>query len=182
MKVKQVLFIQGGGDGGHEADAKLAASLQTSLGNEYEIKYPEIQPDESPDFGWTQQIGKKISEIKGDVILVGHSFGASMILKYLSENSVDKKIDGIFLIAAPFWSGNEEWKTALKLQDNFAEKLPAETPIFFYHCQDDEEIPFSHFDQYKQKLSQAVFRVIKRGGHQLNNDLTLIAADIKSLH
>jgi len=118
-----VLFIQGGGDGGHEADAKLAASLQTSLGNEYEIKYPEIQPDEPPDFGWTQQIGKKISEIKGDVILVGHSFGASMILKYLSENSVDKKIDGIFLIAAPFWSGNEEWKTALKLQDNFAEKL-----------------------------------------------------------
>ena len=181
MKVKQVLFIQGGGDGGHEADAKLAASLQTSLGNEYEIKYPEIQPDESPDFGWTQQIGKKISEIKGDVILVGHSFGASMILKYLSENSVDKKIDGIFLIATPFWSGNEDWQSALKLQANFADKLPGEVPIFFYHCQDDEEIPFSHFAQYKQKLTRAIFRVIKSGGHQLNNDLTLVAKDIKSL-
>lgn len=32
MKVKQVLFIQGGGNGGYEADAALTASLQAELG------------------------------------------------------------------------------------------------------------------------------------------------------
>jgi len=180
--MEQILFIQGGGEGGYEADAKLVASLQTSMGSDYEIKYPEIKSEESaPDYGWIKQIGKRISETKGNVILVGHSFGASMILKYFSENSVNKKIKGIFLIATPFWSGSEDWQSALKLQDNFADKLPGEVPIFFYHCQDDEEIPFSHFAQYKQKLTRAIFRVIKSGGHQLNNDLSLVAEDIKSL-
>jgi predicted alpha/beta hydrolase family esterase len=179
---KHILFIQGGGDGGYEADKELVASLQKALGKGYDINYPEIKSDESAsDFGWTQQIGNKLYEAKGDIILVGHSFGASMILKYLSENSINKKVDGIFLIATPFWDGNEDWQIGLKLQEDFAEKLPDEVPIFFYHCQDDEEIPFSHLDHYKQKLTQATFREIKSGGHQLNNDLTFVADDIKKL-
>ncbi|MEQ9440864.1 MAG: alpha/beta hydrolase [Cyclobacteriaceae bacterium] len=177
-----ILFIQGGGEGGYEADIELVASLQTALGKNYDINYPKMPSDESAsDFGWLQQIGKKIYEIKSDVILAGHSLGASMILKYLSENSVDKKIEGIFLMATPFWSGNEDWKQGLKLHENFADELPDETPIFFYHCQDDEEIPISHLNYYKQKLTQATFREIKSGGHQLNNDLTLVSNDIKTL-
>ena len=179
---KHILFIQGGGEGGYKVDKALVASLQTALGKGYDIDYPEIKSDESaPDFGWSQQIGKKISDAKSDMIAVGHSFGASMILKYLSENSVNKKIAGIFLIATPFWNGNEDWQKGLKRQEDFADKLPEGVPIFFYHCQDDEEIPFSHLDHYKQRLTQATFREIKSGGHQLNNDLTLVANDIKSL-
>ena|SRR5688500_17440298 len=179
---RHILFIQGGGDGGYEADAELVASLQKALGKGYDINYPEIKSDESaPDFGWTQEIGNKLSETKSDVILVGHSFGASMLLKYLSENPVNKKIEGIFLIATPFWDGNEDWQKGLKLQEDFADRLPDEVPIFFYHCQDDEEIPFSHLGHYKQRLTQATFREIKSGGHQFNNDLTLVANDIKIL-
>src|SRR5690349_14835261 len=124
---KQILFIQGGGNGGYETDAKLVTSLQKILGEQYDINYPEIKSDETaPDFGWTQQIGEKISEIQNSVVIVGHSFGASMLLKYLSENSVNKKIEGIFLIATPFWNGNKDWEIGLKLQENFSQKLPNE--------------------------------------------------------
>jgi uncharacterized protein len=179
---KHILFIQGGGDGGYEADTELVASLQKALGKKYNINYPEIKSDESAsDFGWTQQIGKKISETQNDFILVGHSFGASMILKYLSENYVNKKIAGIFLVATPYWNGNEDWQAGLKLPENFSYKLPKEVPIFFYHSEDDDEIPFSHLKQYKQKLIRATFRTIKKGGHQFNNDLTVVASDIKAL-
>jgi predicted alpha/beta hydrolase family esterase len=182
MEVKHILFIQGGGDNGYEPDKALVASLRENLGKEYQVDYPEIQSDEtSSDFGWTKQIAENIYRVNHNFILVGHSFGASMILKYLSENPVSKIIEGIFLIATPFWGGNEEWQKSLKLKDNFADKLPDEVPIFLYHCRDDEEIPFSHLDQYKQKLTKATFREIKSGGHQFNNDLTLIARDIKSL-
>ena len=182
MKVKQVLFIRGGGDNGYEADKALVLSLKENLRNEYQVDYPEIQSDEtSSDFGWTKQIGEAIYRINHDFILVGHSFGASMILKYLSENLISKTIKGIFLLATPFWSGNEEWQTSLKLKENFAGKLPVKVPIFFYHCQDDEEVPFSHLDEYKQRLAKANFGEIKSGGHQFNNDLALIARDIKSL-
>ena len=181
-EAKQILFIQGGGDGGYEADKTLVASLKTTLGKKYQVNFSELQSDESAsDFGWVQQISERISETDSNTILVGHSLGASMILKFLSESSVVKKIEGVFLLATPFWSGDEDWKAGLKLQENFAEKLPEEMPLFLYHCQDDEEVPFSHFNQYKKKLTRANFREIESGGHQFNNDLALIAKDIKTL-
>lgn len=180
--MQNILFIQGGGNGGYEADKKLVDSLRDCLGQNYEINYPTIQPNENePDYGWIKQIEKKVSESVDNLILVGHSFGASMILKYLSENSLQKKIKGIFLIATPFWSGNEDWVQGLMLKDNFTENLPDNVPLFFYHCKDDEEIPFAHFQEYRAKLNRATYRIIENGGHQLNNDLTIVANDIESL-
>jgi predicted alpha/beta hydrolase family esterase len=182
MMKKNILFIQGGGNGGYEADAKLAASLRQALGAAYDVHYPQLLSDEAlPDFGWPQQIGKEISQSNGEVILVGHSLGASMILKYFSESGIKNKIRGIFLIATPYWQGEEEWVQGLKLQEDFASKLPEDMPVFLYHCRDDEEVPFAHLALYRQKLPQAAVREIASGGHQLNNDLTVVAKDIKSL-
>jgi len=179
---KQVLFIQGGGGKeDYDADARLVASLQEALGNAYTIHYPFLPEEPTPDFGRLKQIDKEISFIVGEVILVGHSLGASMLLKYLSENEVKKKIAGIFLIATPFWSGEEEWKQGLKLQEDFTDNLPDSVPVFLYHCRDDEEVPFKHLALYTQKLPHAMVREIPSGGHQLNNDLSLIAKEIKSL-
>lgn len=182
MKRKQVLFIHGGGEGGYEADTKLADSLQKELGNTYEIHNPQIHfNDNLPDFGWLKQIGKEISSTKDEIILVGHSFGASMLLKYLSENRVQKKITGLFLIAPPYWSGNEDWKQGIKLHNNFADSIPKSIPIFLYQCKDDEEIPIDHLELYANKLPQAIVRRLNSGGHQLNNDLSIVAKDIRVL-
>jgi predicted alpha/beta hydrolase family esterase len=180
---KHVLFIQGGGgEEDYEADARLVASLQEELGESYLVHYPLLPDDESePDFGRKKQIAKELSSIKGEIILAAHSLGASMLLKYLSESQVQQKIAGIFLISTPFWSGEEDWKQGLKLQENFAEQLPKDVPVFFYHCRDDEEVPFAHLGLYKQKLPHAVAREIASGGHQLDNDLSLVAEDIRSL-
>lgn len=180
---KYVLFIQGGGGKeDYAADAKLVSSLQQHLGESYLVHYPLLLPDESaPDFGRKKQIEKEISKIKEEIILVGHSLGASMVLKYLSESQAKKKIEGIFLLSAPFWSGEEEWKQGLKLQEDFAAKLPKDVPIFLYHCRDDEEVPFDNLRLYSENLPQATVRQIVSGGHQLNNDLSLVAKDIKSL-
>lgn len=180
---KQLLFIQGGGNNGYEADTALVNSLQNALGTWYEIHYQKIRSDETaPDFGWVQEIGRQISAMKDNFILVGHSFGSSMILKLLSEQMVEKKIAGIFLLSTPFWSGEEDWIKGLKLQEHFAERLPEDIPMFFYHCMDDEEVPFSHMAFYMEKLARATFRELPQGGHQFNNNLTVVAQDILSLN
>jgi uncharacterized protein len=181
---RHVLFIHGGGNGGYEEDAKLVASLRKALGTAYKVHYPKMLPDEAePDFGpgWLKQIDKEISSMEGEVILAGHSLGASMLLKYLSETKIKKIVPGIFLIAPPFWSGDEDWVRPLKLHEHFSDKLPKDVPIFFYQCKDDDVVPFDHLTFYKQNIPWAVFHEIAIGGHQLNNDLTLVAHDIKSL-
>lgn len=179
---KHILFIQGGGENGHEADAALVNSLEQALGDDYEVIYPQLPADENAsDFGWPRQIGEKIHDIKGDVILVAHSVGASLLLKYLSEEKVKKKIIGIFLLATPYWAGDEDWKEGLKLQDDFASKLPEQVPIFLYHNMDDEEVPIENLSTYARKMPQATIHRLARGGHQFNNDLQFLARDIKKI-
>lgn len=179
---KNILFIHGGGDNGYEVDNELAASLQSSVGNGYKVHYPRMKSDEElPDFGWIQQIGKEIDNINNEVILVAHSLGASLLLKFLSEYELKNRIYGIFLISTPFWDGDEDWVQGLKLKEDFSEKLPKSVPVFLYHCRDDKEIPYSHLSVYRQRLPDATVREIDTGGHQLNNDLSMVADDIKKL-
>jgi predicted alpha/beta hydrolase family esterase len=180
--VKHIIFFQGGGsDEDYEADEKLVASLKSKLGSGYSVHYPLLPNDGTPDFGRRKQISDEISASKDNVILVGHSLGASMLLATLSEIKISKKIAGIFLLATPFWEGDEDWVEAFKLQPDFAKQLDKKTPVFFYHCRDDEEVPFSQMTSYKQQVPWASFREISTGGHQLNNDLTVVANDIKSI-
>lgn len=178
----QILFIQGGGDDGYNSDKPLVDSLQGALGKTYDVNYPELTSDDSkPDFDWTKQIADKIAAYKDDFIIVAHSFGASMLLKYISENKASKHITGVFLLATPFWDGKEDWQKGFILKSNFADRLPKDIPLHFYHCKDDEEIPFSQFEHYKQKVKQGTFHEHKTGGHQFNKDLSKVASGIKSL-
>ncbi|MBT1705124.1 alpha/beta hydrolase [Chryseosolibacter indicus] len=179
---KHILFIQGAGDDGYEEDAKLVDALQGELGSVYKIHFPHLHSDENlSDFGWLKQISNEIVSIDDDVILVAHSLGASMLLKCLSENQIAEKILGIFLMATPFWEGDEEWVQGLKLKADFADELPKNVPVFLYHCRDDEEVPFDHLELYKKKMPHAIVREIESGGHQLKNDLSIVAKDIQLL-
>jgi uncharacterized protein len=179
---KQVLFIQGGGEGGYEADAKLAVSLRETLGEAYVVQYPRMPDEPASDLAWTQQIGKEISAIGSEVILVAHSFGGSALLKYFAENKVNHQLAGIFLIAAPFWGGDDGWQyEGFTIPEDFPDKLPKDVPIFLYHNRDDPEVPFAHLALYAAKLTQAVVREGTRGGHQFGNNLTQVALDIKKL-
>ncbi|WP_295122693.1 alpha/beta hydrolase [uncultured Chitinophaga sp.] len=177
---KTVLFIQGGGDNGYEADAPLVKSLQDALGTSYTVIYPKLGSDnDAADFGWPEEIGKQIAAVSEEFIIVAHSLGASMLLKYLSENKVATKAKRIFLLAAPFWSGKEKWKEGLKLKTDFAARLPDDYQFYFYQCKDDEEVPFDQLAIYRQHLPSATFREFDKGGHQLGENVRLVGEDIK---
>jgi uncharacterized protein len=180
---KHVLFIQGAGEGAYEEDEKLAASLRHALGSEYEVHYPPMPNEEdAPYEQWRAQIENELTTIQGSILLVGHSVGASVVIKYASEMTGEKPITGIFLIACPFWGGDgwryEGWEE-LALPEAFATSL--NTIIVLYHCRDDEVVPFEHLALFADLLPQAQVRELDEGGHQLNNDLSVVAKDIKSL-
>ena len=182
MKKPTVLFIQGGGEGAYEADKKLSSFLKDALKDLYIVHHP-IMPDESnPDYEkYKAKIHEELNKIDDKVILAGHSLGSCFLLKYLSEEKIDKNIAGIFLISTPFWGGDGWHYEGFRLKNNFASKLPVNTPIFFYHSTDDEIVPFSHLALYAKEIPRAKIREIVEGGHQLNNDLSEVVQDIKSL-
>jgi uncharacterized protein len=177
---KEVLFIQGGGQGANVADEKLVNSLRNALGPKYEVRYPKMPNEEHSSYQALKSwIAKELEALHGEVILVGHSVGASIVLKYLSEEKPEQPIAGLFLVASPYW-GAEQWQIKeFALRERFVSGLPTGLPIFFYQSRDDEVVPFAHLKMYQEKLPQATFRELDGRGHQLNDDLSEVARDIK---
>jgi len=97
-----VLFVHDGGEGAHEADEKLAASLRDVLGSEWDVRCPKMPDEDSPKYeAWKDKIARELAAMDGEAILVGHSLGASVLLKYLSEEEVERPTAGLFLVASP---------------------------------------------------------------------------------
>jgi predicted alpha/beta hydrolase family esterase len=178
---RQIIFIHGGGEGTYEIDGILAASLQNALGAAYAVRYPKMPLEETAGYAdWKTQIAMELSAPGDEVILVAHSVGGSILLKYLTEERVKKPIAGLFLLAAPYFGGDETWDYAqMNLPQDFAARLPAIPRIFLYHSRDDEVVPFAHLSLYEAKLPQAAIRELDGRGHQFGNDLTEVAEDIR---
>ena len=179
---KHVLFLQGAGAGAYQADQKLADSLRLALGSDYDVRYPVMPDEDNASYDqWKQRIETELATLSGPVILVGHSVGASILAKCLTDLDVDQPVAGIFLLATPFWGGDgwryEGYQT-LELPNEFAAHISQDAPVYLYHCRDDETVPFRHLALYARLMPKATVRAFERGGHQFNNDLTVVATDM----
>lgn len=182
---EHVLFIQGVGRGAYDADQRLADSLRQALGPRFDVRYPAMpNEDDAPYDQWRRQIEAELVAMPGPVALVGHSVGASVLVKWLSERTDERPIAGAFLVACPFWGG-DGWRYAgyeeLELPREGAARLPQGMPVYLYHCRDDASVPFDHLALYAHALPQATVRAFDDGGHQFNDDLSAVARDIESL-
>ena len=84
---KPILFIQGAGNK-HKplGSGKLIACLQEHLGSDYHVLAPDMpDPDQPRYLAWRDQIEQELGQLDADVLLIGHSLGGSMVLKYLAD-------------------------------------------------------------------------------------------------
>lgn len=178
----QVLFVQGAGANAHDGwDHELVESLQRELGKGYRVRYPRMPNESDPHYAiWKSAILRELDSLEDGAILVGHSVGATILLHVIAEHPPGFKPGSLILIAAPFigtggWPGDE-----IPAGTDFAKRLPTELPVYLYHGTDDETVPSSHVQLYSRAIPQASVRVLPDRDHQLNNDLTEVALDIRS--
>ena len=172
----QVLFLQGAGEGTYQDwDSKLVDSLRRELGPGYDVRYPRMPGEGDPDFArWCQALNDELAGLDDGAILVGHSFGATVAALGLAEA---RPLAGVFLIAPPFF-GEGGWNGG---DINGAPNLPAGTPVRLYQGDKDDDVPPGHLDLYAKAIPQAVARRLPGRDHQLDNDLSEVAADIRAL-
>ena len=181
--IRQLLFIQGGGALTHDDwDDKLVESLRNELGPLFEIRYPRMPNEEDPQYGaWKAVLEAEFRALSDDAILVGHSIGGTILINALAESRPERRFGAIFLIAAPFF-GEGGWDADdLLSQADLGEKLPTGVPIHLYHGLADDTAPPSHADLYARAIPEAHVHLLPGRDHQLDNDLTEIAAMIKTL-
>jgi len=178
-----VLFIQGGGEGTHDQwDDKLVASLEHELGPDYEIRYPRMPDEGNPSYAsWKAALDREFRELRDGAILIGHSIGASILMNALAESSAQWTPGALFLVAAPF-VGEGGWSSEdMRSMSDIGARLPAKLPVYLYHGSTDDTVPAEHVSLFKTALPRVEVRELAGRDHQLNNDLSEVAADIHSL-
>jgi predicted alpha/beta hydrolase family esterase len=153
--------------------------LGNALGPEYLVQAPRMPQPTDPKYAhWARRIAELIAGTTKP-ILVGHSFGASVLLKYLAESAPRPPFTGLFLLATPFW-GPEFPDFALPR--DFGMRLRDASPIYLYHSRDDPEVPFEHLERYSAALPQAIVRALDGRGHEFDqSELPELVSDIREV-
>jgi len=178
---RSVLFIQGAGEGTHDQwDNKLVASLERELGEGYTVRYPRMPEEGDPRYdAWKTALFKELDALEDGAIVVGHSIGGAILIHALAERAPRKKLGGIYLVSAPF-IGEGGWPSDdIKPIADFSGRLPPDIPIFLYYGTHDDTVPLAHVHLYAKAIPGAVIRTVAGSDHQLNNDLSPVARDIR---
>ncbi|MEQ6119407.1 alpha/beta hydrolase [Reichenbachiella sp. MALMAid0571] len=182
MKPIKILFAHsGGGQGGAgQGSFDLVSYLKKELQNDFEIHYPIIDDPEDPSYQkWKKLLSKEFENLDQPVMLIGHSLGGSMLLKYISEEKPNISISSLFLVATPHWGKNGWDIDEFVLQENFEHKLGKIATVFLYHCKEDLIVPFKHLNFYKKVFPNAIVRILNGTDHAFSNGLPELVGDIK---
>lgn len=178
-----VLFIHSGGpQGPHEGSDDLVKYLRRGLREDHVVLYPRMPEPENPEYElWKLTLDRELSALDDEVILIGHSLGASVLIKFLSEELCEKNIIGLFLVAPPFF-GASGWEVdEYLLRPDFETKLRQIPNIYLYHSRNDNVVPFNHLAEFADKIPNAVGRVFENRGHLFTAGLPELVDDIRNL-
>ena len=154
--------------------------LHHALGEEYDIILPEMPGASNAQYEeWKLWMEKLIPLLNDEIILVGHSLGASFLVKYLSEAPCPKKVLGVFLVSTPFDTDSDGYSLAsfshqgkIKLQNQ---------NVYLYHSKDDPAVPFSAMEKFQKALPHAHARAFEDRRHMNQLEFPELADDIKAL-
>ena len=180
---RQVLFIQGGGEGTHdEWDDKLVDSLRRGLGDGYEVRYPRMPDEDDPsDATWGPAVRAALATLGDGAVVVGHSVGGTILVHALGEQPPAVPLAAIVLLATPFVGAGGWPADEFELTDDLGATLPGDVPVHVFHGLDDDTAPPAHADRYGRAIPQAQVHLLPGRDHQLNDDLGEVAREIRAL-
>jgi predicted alpha/beta hydrolase family esterase len=139
--------------------------LEWSLSEKFDSFTPLMPNKKWADYdAWKIWFEKVLPFINPDpsikLIVIGQSLGSSFLVRYLSENSMPKKIDQLHLVAVMvddlprIKEQIANFRPNLELVPEIENKAKK---IFMYHSKDDDLVPFKHSVTLKKYLKNAQF-------------------------
>lgn len=177
---RQVLFLQGSGAGVHdEWDDKLVDSLRRGLGDDGEVHYPRLPDEDAPTYaGWSAAIRRELSAMQEGAV-VGHSAGGAVLINMVADRPPPYRLAAIILVSVPFF-GPGGWPTdEFEALSDLGARLPFGVPVHVIHGLEDCTVPVAHAELYARAIPQARLHLLPGRDHQLNDDLSEIAALVR---
>lgn len=167
--MRELVFIHGAGgavDNPEFGSEKLIAFLRTKLAQDYRIRAPLMPTPEEPHaIAWLDALDAELFDFHDDGVLIGHSMGGAMILKWIAERRQSLTAAGLVMIGCPFW-GEPDWEVEeFYLPEAFADRLSGLKRILLYHSRDDAIVPFAHMAIYHKHIPRAEPHEVDGVGH-----------------
>jgi predicted alpha/beta hydrolase family esterase len=179
-----VLVVHSSGpQGPGEGSEPLVGRLREELGSDYDVVFPvmpdtEVDPHYEP---WRDRLSAELDKLEAKVIVLGHSLGGSVALKYGALVGFDDNVAGLVTAAAPYW-GTSGWEQEWALPERWPEDRMQLPPAVLFHSRDDEEAPFSSLERFAERFPEARTQPLEGNGHLYDRgDLSAIVAAIRSL-
>ncbi len=133
LRGMRLLFFHGAG--GFDEDRGLAEGLGSAL--RASVDYPRLPDQDMSYAAWSATVGAGLGRVERGDVIVGHSFGASILLKVLAQEQ--SPLRAAVLLAMPDWS-----PSGWGVPDYQFEGPEPASSISLHHCTDDDVVPFAH--------------------------------------
>ncbi len=168
-----------------ENELKWSDILDRDLWEDFEvIKFPRPNSGFADYKAWKIIFEKTIPYLKQNFILLGHSLGATFLVKYLEEDDkydLKDKVEKIFLVAPAYKDDEKEvlWNFNFSKPLDNLKKIQEKIIIFW--SKDDFIVAFSNIKDFKIELPKAKFMIFENRGHFLQEDFNELIKLLKNI-
>jgi len=153
-------------------------SLRAALGPSWTVTAPELgEPDPA---AWTRTLRRALDEAAPGTVAVGHSLGASHLLKTLAGMGPQARLRGMVGLAPPFW-GLPGWDVEGYALPPWAAEALTHLPVRLFFGARDEVVTPDHGPAWAAALPNARTYLLEDQGHDFAGSLAAVAMAIAEL-
>lgn len=196
--MKQQIFVIHGGDAFDTYEAYISflknykvdllnlqrkvwqSSLAERLGDNYEVLLARMPNSTNAKyFEWKLWFEKYLPLLNDNIIFIGRSLGAVFLAKYLSEETIPKKIKATFLIAPPFDRDGGRTLPEFAITTSLLKLAEQAGELYMYHSKDDPVVEYSEFEKYRMQLPNAHMKSFEDRQHFGQEEFPEIIEDVR---
>lgn len=141
--------------------------LENNLGGGYQVVAPTMPNGSNVHYiEWKIMFEKVLAVLNDEITIIGHSLGGIFLMKYVSENTINKKIRKMIVVAPPFDNASGEDLGEFVLDKNalsvIREKVGA---LVLFQSKDDMVVPYENALHYKEVIPGLDMRIFEDKGH-----------------
>ena len=164
-RTRRLLFVHGAG--GYVEDRPLADALGVAV--DADLVMPHLPDQDMSAAAWSAALRAEMGRLGRHDLMVGHSFGASILLGVLREPEWPPG-RRVAWLAMPDW-GPDGWD----IPDYVLGGPQPHHLISLHHCRDDHVVPYSHLALNTSRLPTAQPLPHATGGHQFEGRVDEVA-------
>jgi predicted alpha/beta hydrolase family esterase len=143
------------------------SGLEKNLGAGYQVVAPTMPNGSNVHYiEWKIMFEKVLTVLNDEVTLIGHSLGGIFLMKYISDNIINKKIRKMIVVAPPFDNASGEDLREFALDKNALAVIREKVSnIVLFQSRDDMVVPYENALHYKDVIPMLDIRIFEDKGH-----------------